>query len=265
MCSISYIRRSVNRDTLTVTVVFRGQEGVLDLFKDSAMSRYANPIAHEDYEGNAEFIHLRSVASDELMRMRRDNKKTTVDEIREKVDDIGRELADGGSYHLSVTGHNLGGGLATIVGYCLAADPTLELASAVRVFTFASSRVGCRVFQRSFQHLERTGRLQHARFTTSGETFSLLPMQDAYHHVGMHVRLHKLNRAGRRRTRQCLDVSHGVDDSRLVEMCSFLLNCLVPAKPSRISEYQHRMHFAREYRLALGEGGGFKCTVSMHE
>jgi hypothetical protein len=241
-----------------VTVVFRGQEGFIDLLKDSRMSEYSNPIMHKDYEGNSQFINLRSAVSDELMRVRRDNKKSTVDEIRDKVETIGKELTNDGVYHLSVTGHNLGGGLATIAGFCLAADPTLELASAIRIFTFASSRVGCKVFQQSFQHLEKTGRLQHARFTNSNETISLLPFDEAYHHVGMNISLQKSDSAGRKRTRRCLDVSYSSNGSLPRELCHFILNCLSAIKSSRVSEYQHRMHFAREYRLALGNGGEFK-------
>jgi len=244
----------VNRETATVTVVFRGQESFLDLLKDTATSRYPNPIMHEDYEGNAEYINLRSAASNEMMRVRRDTKKSTVDEIRDKVARIGRELTGGGRFHLSVTGHSKGGGLATIAGFYLALDPSLELASAVRVFTFASSRVGCKAFQQGFKHLEETGRVVHSRFTTSNEVVPLLPMWDGYHHVGMQIRLHKASSAGRQRTRKSLDVSYNSNASHIHEVFQFAMNCFSANKSSRISEYQHRMHFAREYRLALGDG-----------
>jgi len=244
----------VNRETATVTVVFRGQEGFVDLIRDSDMSKYSNPIVQEDYEGNSESINIRSAVSDELMRVRRDNKKSTIDEIREKVDKIGKELTDGGYYHLSVCGHSLGGGLATVAGFYLASDTGLELASAVRVFTFATSRVGCKAFQQGFKHLEETGRLQHARFTTADEVVSLLPIHDTYCHVGMRIRLHKPNGAGRQRTRQSLDVTYNSPFCRLRGAFHFMLNFLSATKSTRISEYQHRMHFAREYRLALSDG-----------
>lgn len=259
---LTSVHRSVNRDTATITVVFRGQESVLDLVRDSSMSRYSNPLLHEDYEGNSPFIKLRAAVSDEIMRVRRDNKKSTVDEIRDKVEKIGQELkrTNRDGYHLSVTGHNLGGGLATVVGFCLAADPTLELASAVRIFTFASSRVGCQAFQQSFRHLEKTGRLQHARFTTSNEIISLLPLGKTYRHVGLCICLHKSNAFGRWRMRRCLDVNYSSNAGRgrLGELALFLRNCLLAETSSRISEYQHRMHLTREYRLALGEGGRFQ-------
>ena len=152
---------------------------------------------------------------------------------------------------------SLGGALATVVGFYLASDQAqaLDLASAVRVHTFASARVGCGAFHQAFKHLESTGRLQHARFTTSNEVASLLPMGGNYHHVGMHIRLHKANSAGRQRTRQSMDVSYNYNaTSRLGEVLRIMMCCFC-AKSSRISEYQNRMHFAREYRLALGDGG----------
>ena len=177
-----------------------------------------------------------------------------MDEICTKVQKIGQELTGGGKYHLSVTGHSLGGGLATVAGFYLATDPNLGLASAVRVFTYASSRVGCMDFQNAFKHLEQTGRLQHARFATSNEVVSVLPMRGAYHHVGMQIRLQKSNKSGRQRTRQSLDVSYAPTTSRIEMLVHLVLNLFSARSSSRILEYQHRIHFAREYRLALAGG-----------
>ena len=60
---------------------------------------------------------------------------------------------------------------------------------------------------------------------------------------------------GRQRTRRSLDVSYNYNaTSRLGEVLRIMMCCFC-AKSSRISEYQNRMHFAREYRLALGDGG----------
>merc|ERR1712194_355625 len=55
------------------------------------------------------------------------------------------------------------------------------------------------------------------------------------------------------------DVTYNSDSrlssfSCLTEVFRFVLNCISVFKSSRISEFQHRMHFAREYRLALGDG-----------
>jgi len=245
----------INRETVTVTLVFQGQEGLFGLLKDTSMSSYPNSIMNEDYEGNSELINLRSKVSDEMLRVRRDTKRSTLDEIKEKISLIGNELTGGGGkFHLSITGNSLGGGLATVAGYFLASDSRLELASAVRVFTFSAGRVGCQAFQQGFKHLEETGRLQLARFTNTADIKTLLPIQDGYKHTGMQIRLHKADRAGRQRARSALDVTYNSNESRLGMIFRFLLN-IVSASRSKVSEYQHRLNSTREYRLALGDGG----------
>ena len=245
----------INRETVTVTLVFQGQEGLFGLLKDTSMSRYPNPIMNEDYEGNSEFINLRSKVSDEMLRVRRDTKRSTLDEIKEKIILIGNELTGGGKFHLSVSGVSLGGGLATVAGYLLACDSRLELASAVRVFTFSAGRVGCQAFQQGFKHLEETGRLQLARFTNSNDIKTLLPIQNGYKHTGMHICLHKSDRAGRQRARSALDVTYNSNESRLGMIFHFLLNIVSASHSSKVSEYQHRLNSTREYRLALSNGG----------
>ena len=108
---------------------------------------------------NSSIFNLRV---NEMMRVQRDTKRSMLEDICEKIEVVGRELTSGS---LSVTGHSLGGDLATVAGFFLASNPTLQLASAVRVYTFASSPVGCNTFQHTYKYLEETGRLQHARFT----------------------------------------------------------------------------------------------------
>ena len=154
-------------------------------------------------------------------------------------------------------GNSLGGGLATVAGYFLASDSRLELASAVRVFTFSAGRVGCQAFQQGFKHLEETGRLQLARFTNSNDIKTLLPIQDGYKHTGMQIRLHKSDRAGRQRARSALDVTYNRNESRLGVIFHFLFNIVSASRSSNVSEYQHRLNSTREYRLALSNGGEY--------
>ena len=163
----------IDRESTTVTVIFRDEESTLKRLRDASMMEHPNPLVDEDYEGNTDLIGIRAAVSEELLRRRRDTGKTTIDEISEKVNKIGKELGSEGRYNLSVTGHSKAGGLATVCGFYLAANPSLELASAVRIFAFASSHVGDRSFHQSFQHLEETGRVLHARFTHSNELDSL--------------------------------------------------------------------------------------------
>lgn len=270
----------VNRQTNTVTVLFRAREGFFSTVNNSSMTDYQNPISHEDYPGNAESIKLRSKVADELLRARRDTKKSVVDEIREKVEKIGYELDPTGNWHATVAGHGLAGGMATVLGYFLASDSSFVAASAVRVFSFAASPVGCKDFQSSFRHLEKTGRILLARFTNSHD-LSFFPSWALdenwkfncwYKDVGIHIRLHKSNYAGRERTKQALDVTYSTDMKdigALTECINLTLNFISSfkslvrggwSKNARISEYQSRMHFAREYRLALG-GGVFRFDM----
>lgn len=80
----------------------------------------------------------------------------------------------------------------------------------------------------------------------------------------MHIRLHKSTHAGRKRTKQSLDVTYSTSNKAdgVLTQCIVLFMSLLSSfvalsrggwgKNSRISVYQSRMHFAREYRLALG-------------
>ena len=279
----------VNRQTATITVVFRGQEGILDLFRNVKMSSFQNPIAHEDYDGNSERITLRSAVANDLLRVRMDTKMSLISEIREKIVLIGHELTKGTGYHLSVVGHSRGGGYAAILGYYLASDMYLKLASAVRVFTFASPPVGSASFQHGFKYLEEEGRLMHARFANSNDLFTSLPLRGyceetkssvKYHHVGMQIRLHKASEAGRRRIKQSLDVRYYEKEPLFIEVARAARNilsliwavlCFQCARNYCISQYHLRMHFAREYRLALGRNGSLrfdrkrKCLKTLNE
>ena len=80
----------------------------------------------------------------------------------------------------------------------------------------------------------------------------------------MHIRLHKSTYAGRKRTKQALDVTYStsVAVEGLIANYFMLVICMLSSlialtrggwrNDSRISVLQAKMHFAREYRIALG-------------
>lgn len=79
----------------------------------------------------------------------------------------------------------------------------------------------------------------------------------------MHIRLHKSTYVGRKRTKKSLDVTYSASGSKgIIAECILFVISLISSvialsrggwkKNSSISIYQSRMHFAREYRLALG-------------
>jgi hypothetical protein len=85
----------------------------------------------------------------------------------------------------------------------------------IYVWTFASPRVGTQTFLDAWQHLERTGRIRHARFSVPQDGVPLMPfcnfkMNDfqLYKHVGMRVHLHGIGMFGRWRLRRKLDVTY---------------------------------------------------------
>lgn len=78
------------------------------------------------------------------------------------------------------------------------------------------------------------------------------------YHAGMQIRLHRADISGRQRTHMALDVDYNsVLSVVLVEAYHFMANVVLIRKTSCISEYQHKTHFAQEYRLEIGDGGEF--------
>ena len=112
-------------------------------------------------------------------------------------------------------GHSLGGALATLTGFYAAARSRFAHLDTIYVWTFAAPRVGTgrfRVFSNStgtwsktqkpnispvafikaWQHLEKTGRIRHARFSATRDIVPLVPFCNFerddlqfYKHVGM--------------------------------------------------------------------------------
>lgn len=104
-----------------------------------AMTEHPNPIS-EDYHGRHSTFGLHKGFSQYMLRRRRDDDMTKIEEILSRVKVIGKELSPGGNYSVSICGHSLGGALAIILGFFAAS--TGYFCQAVRVFTFAAPRVG---------------------------------------------------------------------------------------------------------------------------
>jgi len=132
-----------NRREKCVSVVFRGSANLHNWLMNMkfAMSEHANPIA-EDYPGREEMLGLHTGFALYMLRQRRDNDLTKIEEIFSKIDGIGRELAPNGEYELSIAGHSLGGALATLLSFYAASSKVFANVKTIRAFTFASPRVG---------------------------------------------------------------------------------------------------------------------------
>ena len=104
-----------------------------------------------------------------------------------------RPVLEENPYHsLFITGHSLGGAMATLFGFFVAAsdDDIYVKNSPVRVFSVSSPRVGNKAFRDSFKQLEEEGRLRHARIHNARDKVAMLPyIGGLYRHVGLEVKL----------------------------------------------------------------------------
>lgn len=102
--------------------------------------------------------------------------------------------------NVTVTGHSLGGALATLLSFLLACDQrvsqkmlknkdTTKARKCVLCLSFAAPYVGNEGFAKLFDELRTKGRLQHVRMTNSRDLVPLSPPMPSYRHTGLHVHL----------------------------------------------------------------------------
>ena len=132
-----------NRRQKRVSVVFRGTVNSHNWLMNLKffMTTHPNPIS-ENYPGREDTLGFHTGYLLYMTRQRKDDSLTKLEEIFSKIDIIGRELAPDGDYNLSITGHSLGGALATILSFFVATNRTFSNVKTIRVFTFAAPRVG---------------------------------------------------------------------------------------------------------------------------
>jgi len=94
-------------------------------------------------------------------------------EIMDHIEDLFKD-PDRKTYKLYVTGHSMGGALATLFGFYAAGSPSLPLP--VTVVSVASPRVGNINFARTFVELESQGKLRHLRIANRHDPITLVPI-----------------------------------------------------------------------------------------
>ena len=226
-----------NRQQKKVNVVFRGTVNSHNWLMNMkyCMTKLLNPIK-EKYPGKNDVLDLHTGFSLYMTRRRKDTGLSKVQEIFEKVDAIGREMAPDGDYNLGITGHSLGGALATLLGFYAASSEQFAHLKTVRVFTYAAPRVGASSFLHAYQHLERTGKIRHARFSCTNDLVPLVPFCNFdgfqpwkwqyYKHVGMRVQLHGVGRVGKWRLQRALDVTYPHQHDWISEIKRVLKNSI---------------------------------------
>uniref|UniRef100_A0A7S4JI39 Fungal lipase-type domain-containing protein n=1 Tax=Odontella aurita TaxID=265563 RepID=A0A7S4JI39_9STRA len=263
------------RRTKTVSVIFRGSVTTHNWYNHMKimMSEHPNPLSNEKYERQTKHVRVHTGFGLYLFRRRRDDGRSKYDEIAQKVLSIGKELAGPDEkFRVAVSGHSLGGALATIFSFYAAADKRFTKLGPVRTFTFAAPRVGDETFAAAYSHLERTGRLLHARFMNTQDIVPLTPMLSVqsveigpsyYVHVGLQIKLHGLGLLGKWRTKISVDAIHSskrntryLDKLWMAWKNSLILNLNTITGYSRchkLTTYQRRLNFIRQYRFGLGQ------------
>ncbi|KAL7546875.1 hypothetical protein ACHAWF_010199 [Thalassiosira exigua] len=107
------------------------------------------------------------------------------------------------SYKLYITGHSLGGALATLFAFEIAAEPDSVIPKPVTCVTFASPYVGDQSFREAHQQLERLGKLRSLRIVNHKDIVTTIPKMafklnafdkdshvgTLFKHVGMSVKM----------------------------------------------------------------------------
>jgi len=146
-----------------ITIVFRGSVTKTDFLADANISLARAPHPR-DYAGQTTSEELGEVGIHKGFYeylFSESGKPSKYVEIMKQLERLYAESPSRRKYKIYVTGHSLGGALATLFGYYASCSATLPLP--ITVVSVASPRVGNLSFARSFVELESMGRLRHLR------------------------------------------------------------------------------------------------------
>jgi len=170
-----------------IVVIFRGTSSSHDWLKDSLIFQKSltNPVRSDNLPA---YVGIHKGFANALL-MEGNEHTGHVEEILREVKGV---MEENPTYKLFITGHSLGGALATLFGFYAAAndDPIYTNNGPVQVYSVSSPRAGNKAFLQSFKHLEERGKLRHARIYNARDKVSMLPyMGGSYKHVGLGVKL----------------------------------------------------------------------------
>jgi hypothetical protein len=154
---------TINDEQQNVAIVFRGSESLKDWYYDLQIYKHNlkdNIWVHSGFykQLHADNIHLCIIT---------------------KIQSIIQQHPD---YKIFVTGHSLGGALATLFGYIL----SYEVENMITVVSFASPRIGNKPWKKSF---ESKPNLTHFRVCNNRDLVTATPSIN-YYHVGTDIRLY---------------------------------------------------------------------------
>lgn len=160
-----------------ITVVFRGSVTKADFMTDAKISIVQSPDPRrfngaEGGDADVGDVGVHQGFYDYLFGERGGQPSKYV-EIMNHVDALLAETPSRRNYKVYITGHSLGGALATLFGFYAAASATLP--SPVTVVSVASPRVGNIAFARTFAELESQGKIRHLRIANHKDPVTLGP------------------------------------------------------------------------------------------
>jgi len=181
---------AIDEKNKRVLVAFRGSQSLLDYYRDVNLKfkKIQDPTSGD----SSQLIGVHSGFLDALMGEDFKQVKTGKDaykygHVAKTVKCLG--LIEQG-YRLYVTGHSLGGAMATLFGFFAASDDYFVQNGSVTIYSYASPKVGNSFFGEAFRALELNDRLRHGRIRNSGDVVAWLPYSlGRYKHVGVDVNL----------------------------------------------------------------------------
>lgn len=153
-----------------ITVIFRGSVTKADFITDSKISLVQAPDPQSTDSLGSVGIHQGFY---EYLFGEKRSKPSKYAEVMNHVEKLLAENPARRNYNLYVTGHSLGGALATLFGFYAAASPSVPLP--VTVVSVASPRVGNIAFARSFAEMESQGKIRHLRIANHKDPVTLGP------------------------------------------------------------------------------------------
>jgi len=155
-----------------VTVAFRGSVTPSDFLTDAsiAINRQHNPIEGDEHEK----IGIHNGFYEYLLKPRKHG-ENKFDEIMKHVSELFQDPERKSTFKLYVTGHSLGGALATLFAFYVAASSDNDIPCPVTCVSVASPRVGEGTFQHAFTLLEQQGKLRHLRIANDKDPVTIMP------------------------------------------------------------------------------------------
>lgn len=171
---------------------------------DEAMGQDGDFVAHDSQRRGSRRVGVHFGYSEYLFARDPDSGKSKYQKLMDELSFLVQRYED---YSLLVTGHSLGGALATLFAFFVACEEWTPL---VQCVTFASPRVGNIEFARAFRRMESTGKLRKLRIVNHLDPVTRVPdrltcltflhQRAQFHHVGYELRFYSDSRWGKKKT-----------------------------------------------------------------